>query len=238
MLGFAGFFATGAGAVGSTTPTTTPGPAPNQSQINASKSQVASIEATLNKEEQATSALDDQYDTAVNNLQNAQSAMQTITTKIAQTKAQVAIDRKHLTNDAIKAYIYGTPQSNSAALFSSSATMGEARNQYTQQIVGNLTKARDALQTSQASLVSQQSQQESLAAPGPEPGQSGQGRWPRPTQQAAAATKATLSQVQGQLAQEVAQAAVEEAQQEAAAAAAAAARPRSVRGPPQPHRPR
>ena len=99
---------------------------------------MASIEATLSKEEQATSALDDQYDTAVQNLQNAQSAMQTINTKIAQTKAQVAIDRKHLTNDAVKAYIYGTPQSNFAALFSSSATMGAARNQYTQQIVGNL----------------------------------------------------------------------------------------------------
>ena len=41
-------------------------------------------------------------------------------------------------------------------------------------------------------------------------------------QQEAAATKATLSQVQGQLAQEVAQAAIAEARQEAAAAAAAA----------------
>ena len=41
-------------------------------------------------------------------------------------------------------------------------------------------------------------------------------------EQEAAATKATLSQVQGQLAQEVAQAAIQEAQQEAAAAAAAA----------------
>jgi cell wall-associated NlpC family hydrolase len=182
---------------------------------------VASIEATLNKEEQTTSALDDQYDTAVNNLQNAENAIQTLTTKIAQTKTQVAIDRKHLTNDAIKAYIYGTPESNFASLFSSSATMGEARNQYTQQIVGNLTKARDALRTSQASLVSQQSQQESLAATAQS--QANQAKaLAAANQQAAAATTATLSQVQGQLAQEVAQAAVEEAQQEAAAAAAAA----------------
>ena len=221
MLGFAGFFATGAGAVGSTTPTTTPGPAPNQSQINTAKSQVATIETTLNKEEQATSALDDQYDTAVNNLQNAEIAIQTITTKIAHTKAQVAIDRKHLTNDAVKAYIYGTPQSNYAALFSSSATMGEARDQYTQQIVGNLTKARDALRTSQASLESQQAQEETDAAQAQS--QATQAKaLSTANQQAAAATKATLSQVQGQLAQEVAQAAVEEAQQEAAAAAAAA----------------
>src|ERR1700722_12717260 len=92
LLGFAEFFATGAGAVGSTTPTTTPGPAPNQSQINAAKSQVASIEATLSKEEQATSALDDRYDTAVENLQNAQNALQTINATIVRTKASVAVD--------------------------------------------------------------------------------------------------------------------------------------------------
>ncbi len=221
MLGFAEFFATGAGAVGSTTPTTTPGPAPNQSQINAAKSQVASIEATLSKEEQATSALDDQYDTAVQNLQNAQSAEQAINAKITQTKAQVAIDRKHLANDAVKAYIYGTPQSNFAALFSSSATMGAARNQYTVQIVGNLAKARDALRTSEASLVSQKAQEETLASQAQS--QAAQAKaLAAANEQEAAATKATLSQVQGQLAQEVAQAAVEEAQQEARAAAQAA----------------
>ncbi len=221
MLGFAEFSATAAGAVGSTTPTTTPGPAPNQSQINAAKSKVAAIEATLNKEEQATSALDDQYDTAVQNLQNAQSALQTITTKITQTKAQVAIDRKHLANDAVKAYIYGTPQSNYAALFSSSATMGAARNQYTLQIVGNLAKARDALRTSEASLVSQKTQEETLASQAQS--QASQAKaLAAANQQEAAATKSTLSQVQGQLAQEVAQAAVEEAAQEARAAAQAA----------------
>ncbi len=83
-------------------------------------------------------------------------------------------DRKHLANDAVKAYIYGTPQSNFASLFSSSATMGAARNQYTQQIVGNLAKARDALQTSEASLVSQKSQEETLASQAQIPGRTGQ----------------------------------------------------------------
>jgi len=221
ILGIAGLFATGAGAVGSTTPTTTPGPAPNQSQINAATSQVAAIEATLTKEEQATSALDNRYNTAVQNLQNAQNALQTIDTKISKTKAQVVVDRKHLTNDAVKAYIYATPQSNFAALFSSSATMGEARNQYTQQIVGNLAKARDALETSESDLVSQKSQEEALATQAQ--AQASQAKTlAAANEQEAAATKATLSQVQGQLAQEVAQAAVEEAQQEARAAAQAA----------------
>jgi peptidoglycan DL-endopeptidase CwlO len=221
IIGFAGFFTTGAGAVGSTTPTTTPGPAPNQSQINESKSQVAAIEATLSKEEQASSALDDQYDTAVQNAEDAQLAVQTLTTQISTTTAQVATDRKHLANDAVKAYIYGTPQSNAAALFSSSATMGEARNQYTQQIVGNLAKARDALRTSEASLVSQKTQEEAQAAQAQSQAAQARSLAAANTQEAAA-TKATLNQVQGQLAQEVAQAAIEEAQAEARAAAAAA----------------
>ncbi len=182
---------------------------------------MAAIEATLTKEEQATSALDNRYNTAVQNLQNAQNALQTIDTKISKTKAQVVVDRKHLTNDAVKAYIYATPQSNFAALFSSSATMGEARNQYTQQIVGNLANARDALETSESDLVSQKSQEEALATQAQ--AQASQAKTlAAANEQEAAATKATLSQVQGQLAQEVAQAAVEEAQQEARAAAQAA----------------
>src|ERR1700677_3548062 len=72
ILGLAGFSASGAGAIGSSTPTTLPGPAPNQSQINAAKSQVSAIEGTLSQEEQQSNALDDQYDTAVQNEQTAQ----------------------------------------------------------------------------------------------------------------------------------------------------------------------
>src|SRR5580698_3082983 len=60
--------ATAATNAGATTSTTLPGPAPNQSQINATKSQVGQIEATLSQEEQQTSILDDKYDTAQQNV--------------------------------------------------------------------------------------------------------------------------------------------------------------------------
>jgi cell wall-associated NlpC family hydrolase len=218
VLGSAVFAAPAAVA---TTPTTLPGPAPNQSQINAAQSQVRQIEATLGQEEQRTSALDNQYDTAEQNLQNAQAALTTITATITKTKASVALDRQHLSNDAIKAYIYGTPQSNYASLFSSSATLGEARTQYTQQIVGNLDQARNALLTTESHLVTQEAQEQSLATQAA--AQASQAKTlAAANQQEAAAAQATLNQVQGQLAQEVAQAAIEEAQQEAAAAARAA----------------
>src|ERR1700727_2340949 len=47
-----------------TTSTTLPGPAPNQSQINATQSQVSQIEGTLSQEEQKTSTLEYKYNTA------------------------------------------------------------------------------------------------------------------------------------------------------------------------------
>ena len=219
-LGLVGLSASDAGAT-STTPTTRPGPAPNQSQINAAQSQVSAIEATLSQEEQQSSALDNSYDTAVQDLQNAQSSLQTINASIVKTKVAVKIDRRRVTNDAIKAYIYGTPQSSYASLFSSSATLGDARTQYTQQIVGDLNQARSALQTSESHLDSQKTQEQNVAAQAT--AQAAQAKTlSLANQQEAAATQATLNQVQGQLATEVAQAAVEEAQQEAAAAAKAA----------------
>src|ERR1700722_9303582 len=74
---------TNAGATGASTSTTLPGPAPNQSQINSTQSQVSQIESTLAQEEQQTSSLDDKYNTAQQNLQNAQTALQTISANLS-----------------------------------------------------------------------------------------------------------------------------------------------------------
>ncbi|HWE67275.1 MAG TPA: NlpC/P60 family protein [Acidimicrobiales bacterium] len=219
--GLAGIAAPGAGATGATTPTTTPGPAPNQAQLNATKAQVASVEATLTQEEQQSQVLDGRYDTAVEALQNAQNALQAIDANIVRTKAAVATDKRHLANDALKAYIYATPETKFDSLFSNSANLNSARDQYNQQIVGNLNQARDALQAVQSQLVGQKAQQQSAEAQAQSEASQAKSL-ALANQQAAAQTKQTLSQVQGQFAQEVAQAAVEEAQQEAAAAAKAA----------------
>ena len=55
---------------------------------------MSAIEATLSQEEQQTSALDNRYDTAVQNLQTAQTALQAINASIVRTKAAVAVDRQ------------------------------------------------------------------------------------------------------------------------------------------------
>jgi peptidoglycan DL-endopeptidase CwlO len=208
------------GAAG-TTPTTLPGPAPNQAQINASQSQVSQIEATLSQEEQESGVLDNRYDNAVQSLQDAQNALQVTDANLTKTRSSIRADRKRLGHDVVLAYIYGAPQSKFASFFSSSASLGDARNQYTTQIVGDLDKAKAALQTTQSRLQAEEAQQQSEAAKAQ--AQATQAKsLAQANQQEAAATQATLNSVQGQLAQEVAQAAIEEAQQEAAAAAAAA----------------
>jgi cell wall-associated NlpC family hydrolase len=218
----AALLTTGTAAVdaGATTSTTLPGRAPNQSQINATQSQVSQIEATLSQEEQQTSILDDKYNTAQQALQDAQTALQTIAANIVHARSAVNVDRKLVSKDAVAAYVYGTPESGLASYFSTSATLNQARDQYTSQIVGNLSKDETALlqseQTMQAQEVAQQSeavQAQSEAAQAKSLALA--------NEQEAATTKATLNQVQGQLAQEVATAAIQEAQQEAAAAAAA-----------------
>jgi cell wall-associated NlpC family hydrolase len=205
---------------GASTSTTLPGAAPNQSQINATQSQVSQIETTLSQEEQQTSILDDKYDTAQQDVQTAQAALQSIATNLVQTRANVDVDKRLVAKDAVQAYIYGTPETGFASYFSTSATLNQARNQYTNQIVGNLTKDETALQQSETQLQTQEVAQQADAAQAQSEAAQAKSL-ASANEQEAAATQATLNQVQGQLAQDVAQAAIQEAQQEAAAAAAA-----------------
>ena len=209
-----------AAGAGATTPTTLPGPAPNQSQINATQSQVSQIEATLAQEEQQTSVLDDKYNTAQQNLQNAQTALQTLATNLIHARSTVKVDKRLVASDAVQAYVFGTPETGLASYFSQSATLNQARNQYTNQIVGNLTKDETSLLRSVSQLQSEEVTQQADAAQAQSEAAQAKSL-AQANEQEAATTQATLNGVQGQLAQEVAAAAIQEAQQEAAAAAAA-----------------
>jgi peptidoglycan DL-endopeptidase CwlO len=214
-------FEDGAGAAGSATPTTLPGPAPNQSQINTTQSQVAQIESTLAHEEQQTSILDDKYNTAQQDAQNAQDQVQAIEASLVHTRTTVATDKRLVANDAVAAYVYGTPATGFTSYFSTSATLSQARNQYTNTIVGNLTQDEGALQRSESRLQNEAAQEQTAATQAQQTAAQAKSL-AQANEAEAATTTATLNQVQGQLAQEVAQAAIVEAQQEAAAAAQAA----------------
>jgi cell wall-associated NlpC family hydrolase len=182
---------------------------------------VSQIEATLAQQEQQVSILDDHYNMAVQNLQNAQAELKSLDATLVRTRLQVKVDKGLVANDAIEAYVFGTPVTGIASTFDSTAVQSLARKQYIEGIVGNLTKAEAALQNSEASLQTQEVEQQSAAAQAQAAAAQAQSLASQ-NEQAAAAARATLGQAQGQLAQEVAQAAVAEAQQQAAAAARAA----------------
>jgi cell wall-associated NlpC family hydrolase len=126
-----------------------------------------------------------------------------------------------VTTDAVAAYVFGTPETGLASYFDTSANLSQARNQYIEQIVGNLTRDEDALQRSEARLQAEETQHQSAETAAQQQAAQAESL-AQSNAQEAAATKATLGQVQGQLAEEITQAAIAEAQQEAAAAARAA----------------
>jgi len=211
----------GAAPVGATT-TTVPSAAnpPTSSQIQATQSQVATIEATIAQEQQKTAVLDQQYDGALQSEQRAQ-AEQTITkATLAADRVRLAHDRATLAQDAVNVYVYGGTGARVPSLFANSASSVQAVTVYQDTALGDLTDAVANVQTEQgqlaAALSHYQTEAEQAAAAATQ-----LHTLAAENAQATAATQATLHQVQGTLAQQVAAQAQAQAQAEAAAAAAA-----------------
>jgi len=201
------------------TPAGTPG-TPNQ-QIAGTQAQVAQIEHALAQEAQQTALLDTRYTAAMGALEQAQQTLQTVQQNLQRTRATIEKDRHQVANDAVAAYVYGTTETGFASYFDTTASLGQARVQYTEQIVGNLTKDEQTLARTESALQAQVAQQQSVEQQAAQAADQAHALAAANAQQAAA-TRATLQQAQGQLAQEVAQAAVAEAQAQAATAAHAA----------------
>jgi cell wall-associated NlpC family hydrolase len=180
--------------------------APTQSQIATTEAQVAATEATIANEQQQSAVLDSEYLTAQARVQQDQTALAATQQQLVKTRANVEVDKVHLAHDAIYAYVYDVPATQVDAMFAKPTT-SDARTQYENAVVGNVTLAVDALATQQAKLTAttnlEQTQALQIA-----------------NQQAAAAAQATLNQIQGTLAVEVSEYAAAQAQAEAAYAAA------------------
>ena len=214
-----------------------PGPAPNQSQINATQSQVAQIESTLTQEEQQTSILDDKYNTAEQNLQNAQNQLQALAASLVRAKIggrggqEARGDRRgrrlrlRHARDRLHVLLLLVRHAEPGA----QPVHGPDRRQPDQ--------GRDARsQSSETQLQSEETQQQSVAAQAQTEAAQAKSL-AQANEQEAATTKATLGQVQGQLAQEVAQAAIAGgAAGSGRGGAAPPARRSSNRRPPRPRR--
>jgi cell wall-associated NlpC family hydrolase len=193
--------------------------ATSQSQISATEAQVAQIESTIAAEQQQSAALDAQYLAAQAKVQQIQAAITATKKELVVTRAHVKVDRIRLNHDAVAAYVYDVPASQMDSLFANSPNRDQARNQYQQAVVGNIDLAVDQLNTEQQRLTAttylEQSQEQQAASEADQVH-----ALQVQNQNAAAAAEATLSQVKGALATEVAQYAEQQAEAEAAYAAA------------------
>lgn len=194
--------------------------APSQGQINATQNQVSALENQIAQDQRQSEALSQQYDAAEQTVQTVQAALTSTSATIKKVQARIAVDRARLAKDAIDAYVYGTTATQVPGMFATSANQSDVRAEYDSTVAGDLGVDRAVLENQQAQLSAVEARQRS------QENQASQAAAQAKSLAAANATatandQGTLQQVQGQLAQEVAAAALAKAQQEAAAAAAA-----------------
>jgi peptidoglycan DL-endopeptidase CwlO len=193
---------------------------PSQATINATQDQVNSLESTIQQEQQKSAALSQQFDAAIQAQQDAQAAVASLTVSLNNTKTLVATDKANVAQDAVNAYVFLTPVTGATSLFATGAAVSDATQVYQQTVVGNIESAVSALQTQEAKLATEESQQQAQLAAASSAAAQAQ-TLEQQNNAASAATQATLSQVKGTLATEVAAAAQAAAQAAAAQAAAA-----------------
>ena len=198
-----------------TSPNSTSGSvSPSQSQINATEAQVASLETQISKEQNSLDQADEQYNEAVVNLTSTRSSLQTTSSSIAVIKTKLTTERTHLRDDAIQAYIGDTSSEAVAQIFAAPNNQSQINDLYQEIGAGNIARDVAEVQANQAALSDTRSKL--LAEQKTETAQATQEDKTRQSAAAAsAASEATLTQVQGTLAQQIAQ--------QAAAQAAAAA---------------
>ncbi len=196
-----------------------PAGATSQSQIAATEAQVGQLESTIAAEQRQSAALDAEYLAAQAKVAQLQGEIAATKQQMAAAQDRVRIDKANLNHDAVNAYVNDMPANSADSLFADSPNRAEAEHQYEQTVVGNITYAVVVLNLEEDKLATAtrlEQSEEQQAASELDQLHALQAQ----NQQAAATAQATLSQVKGSLATEVAQYAEQQAQAEAAYAAA------------------
>jgi cell wall-associated NlpC family hydrolase len=176
---------------------------------------VASLEAQISQQQNSLDQADEQYNQAVVNLTSTRSSLQTTSSSIDAIKTKLTTERSHLRDDAIQAYIGDTSSEAVSQIFAAPNNQSQISDLYQEIGAGNVAHDVAEVQANQTALT--ETRTKLLAEQQRETAQAGQEDKARQSAAAAsAASEATLTQVQGTLADQIAQ--------QAAAQAAAAAR--------------
>ncbi len=202
----------------STSTSTSSSTQPDQAQINATESQIAALESQISQQQQALDEADEQYNEDVVNLTTTKSELAATQSSIEAAKSRLDQERDRLRRVAIESYVGSSSSDAIAELFASPNSDSQTRYLYEQLGAGNVVAVVEQVKAGQRQLrtrqsklqVEQQTETTQLAA-------ENQARSSAVAANDQAET--TLSQVQGTLAQEIAQ----QAAAEAAAAAQQAA---------------
>ena len=171
-------------------------------------------------------------------------------------RGRITADRARLNRDAVHAYVLGVAGTQISSLFNEPGDAAGSRKEYEDTVVGDVSADAATLEHQQSQLSAAETAQKNQEQAAQNEANQAQAL-EQSNAAASAAAQATLNQVQGTLAQQVAAAAEAQAQKEAAAAAAAKSaaaaaalllRPRAWpvspgpwgdprRGPPPPRRP-
>jgi cell wall-associated NlpC family hydrolase len=211
-----------AGATGTSSTSTSSTTAPaGQAQINSAEAQVATVESQIAQEQSALDQADEQYNQAAVDLNATQSALQATAASITTARSRLAGQKAELAKDAVANYVGNTSSQAVASLFAAANSQAQTRQLYEQIGVANVAAVVAQVQRTTRQLTTTRSKL--LAERKVETGQLASETQARATASAAAnQSEATLAQVKGTLAAEIAQQAA--AQAAAAAAAAAAAK--------------
>jgi cell wall-associated NlpC family hydrolase len=209
-----GAVAGAAGATGATTPTSTTVPP----AISAGEAQVAALEAQIAKQQATLGAATEAYDRALVTLDATKASLASTTASLRAQQAKLDAARDVLRRDVVQAYISGTSSEAVARLFAAPTGPDQTRALYQHLGIGDLASEVAKVQSGQRALAATRSklqdEEQAQAVQAQAANQSAQ-----QASAAAALSEATLAQVKGSLAQQIAQ----QAAAQAAAAADAAA---------------
>jgi peptidoglycan DL-endopeptidase CwlO len=181
---------------------------------------VAALETQISQQQAVLDRADEQYNQAQVTLSATQSSLQTTTASIDAAKARLATERSHLRADAVQAYMNDSSSSAVASLFGSPSDANQTRDLYQQ--LGSSTVAADVarIQAGQRQLTATQTkllaEQQAETAQLAQVDQARQG-----AETISAQSEATLAQVKGNLADQIAQQAAAQAKTAALTAATA-----------------
>ncbi len=120
--------------------------------IAQTKAQITRLSATLSQEEQTSERTANEYDAAKVQLADIKGHITDLQGKEAKKRVSIAVTGKALVKAVVAAYVLGASEAQIMALFNQDVTSSDARMVYEDQVIGNLTKLKDAYVAAKESL--------------------------------------------------------------------------------------